>query len=72
MSKAIYCDHCENLISEEHSREVKIEIYRTKGSLTEEADLDLCKECLCQLDSWIFAKLNVEEPDEKKKNKKNR
>ena len=64
MSKAIYCDRCEKLISEEYSREVKIEIYRIKGSSAEEADLDLCKECLCQLDSWIFSKLDVEEIDE--------
>ncbi len=64
MSKAIYCDHCEKLISEEYSREVKIEIDRTGDSLTEKIDLDLCKECLCQLDSWIFAKLNVEKADD--------
>ncbi len=64
MSKAIYCDHCEKLISEEYSREIKIEIDRTGDSLTEKTDLDLCKECLCQLDLWIFGKLNVEKADE--------
>jgi len=67
MSNAIYCDHCEKLISEEYSKEVEMRLHRTKEYSPEELNLDLCPECFEQLDCWIFGKLNVE--GNKKENK---
>ena len=61
MSKAIYCDHCEKLISEDYSKEVEVRLHRNKKYSPEEINMDLCSECFEQLDSWIFAKLNVED-----------
>jgi hypothetical protein len=60
MSKAIYCDHCQKLISEQYSKKAKVFLHRQKEYSPERSELDLCEECFEQLDSWIFGKLNVE------------
>jgi len=59
MSKAIYCDHCEEIFLEENTHEVKINLQRIKTYSPEEYEIDLCPECFEQLNSWIFGKLDV-------------
>jgi hypothetical protein len=61
MSNAIYCDHCEKLMSEEYSKKAKIELHRKKEYSPEECNLDLCEECFEKLDSWIFAKYDLKQ-----------
>ena len=67
MSNAIYCDHCEKLVSEEYSKKVEMKLHRTKEYSPEECKLDLCDECFEQLDSWIFAKMNIAENEKEVK-----
>jgi len=63
MSKAIYCDHCENLFTDEQIKTIKIEPF-----YNEDLKLDLCKDCHDQLEAWIYSKLNVEEYTEETEN----
>ena len=59
MSKAIYCDHCEKLFSEEHVKVAEITIYNN-----EVMKLDLCSDCHDQLESWVYAKFDVVIPED--------
>jgi len=65
MSKAIYCDHCEELFRDEFIKKVIMYLQRTKEYKPEKIEFDLCSECFESLGCWI----NRIEEDELEKKK---
>lgn len=62
MSKAVYCDHCNNLLRDDQVVSGTMSGFSLFGSNTEE--FDLCSRCKDDLGKWVFHGLFTEKADE--------